>query len=72
MNTFYIREANNNWTATPAKTLTAAKRAASRAQMFQGTDIHVGKQQGDKIITVASKAHRDALNMAAKGEWQDL
>lgn len=68
---FFISEANRSWTATKATTLHGAKRAASAAQMFQGTDIHVGQQVGDKIITVASKLHLDALDMNATGKWQD-
>ena len=67
---FFIREANGSWTETKAVTVQGAKRAAAAAQVFQGTDIHVGKKIGDKIVTVASKLHRDALDMNATGKWQ--
>ncbi|ARB47010.1 MULTISPECIES: hypothetical protein [Gammaproteobacteria] len=71
MSTFFIREANTDWQATSAKTLAGAKRAASSAQMFQGTDIFVGIQCGDEIRVVSQKLHPDALNMASKGRWED-
>ena len=68
---FYIRENYNDWAATSATTLASAKRAASRAQMFCGSDVFVGVKSGDAIIVIAQKLHRDALDMNAVGEWQE-
>lgn len=72
MSTFFIREANTPWKSISAKTLAGARRAASKAQMFQGTDIFVGVQDVDGIRVVSQKLHPDALNMAAKGHWEDV
>jgi hypothetical protein len=69
---YYITESNQPWNATPAHTLTGAKRAAARAQMFQGTDIYVGQEVDGEIVVVAKKLHRDALNMNAVGKWHDV
>lgn len=68
---YFISENSGSWKKTAAKTLAAAKRAATRAQVFQGTDIWVGEQNDDEIVTVAKKLHRDALDMNATGSWQE-
>ncbi len=68
---YVIAENNGNWIKTCATNITAAKRAAARAQMFQGSDIFVGIKSGDDVLVVAKKLHRDALNMSAVGKWED-
>jgi hypothetical protein len=68
---YVIAENNSNWSEVKASTLAGAKRAAARAQMFQGSDIYVGVKRGDDVVVVAKKMHRDALNMSAVGRWQD-
>ena len=70
-NRYFIREGQGNWTACKAETLGAAKRAAVRAQMFQGTDAWVGLRVGDMIEPIAVKrAH--PLDMSLNGPWVDL
>ncbi|AOD16780.1 hypothetical protein ACFOHQ_22230 [Xanthomonas fragariae] len=69
---YYIREAQGQWAACNAKTMPAAKRAAVRAQMFQGTDVWVGSVVGEVIEPVAIKRHPDALNMSSRGRWVEL
>ncbi len=61
----------SSWETVAAKSLTAAKRAASRAQMFQGTAVFVGQLFGGSIKTVAVKRD-DAINMALKGTWSNV
>lgn len=70
--TYYIREAQaHRWTPTRAATLAAAKRAAARAQMFQGTDLWVGELIDGAIRPVAVR-RADALNMRITGRWVAL
>lgn len=71
MSNYYIREAQGSWNVTKAATLAAAKRAAVRAQMFQGTDAWVGVQMGDSIAPIAVK-RADRLNMSVKGAWVEI
>ena len=72
MATYYVAEANTAWKKCNAKTLRGAKIAASRRQMFQGTDVYAGIDDGLGIVVVAQKIHRDALDMNATGAWRDL
>ena len=65
---YYIREGQGQWNSCDAKTLSAAKRAAVRAQMFQGTDAWVGQRNGDVIEPIAVK-RADAVDMARFGTW---
>jgi len=72
MSKFYIREAMAaNWTVTSAATLGAAKRAAGRAQMVQGTDLYVGQEIDGRVYPVAVK-RADALDMRQAGKWVEL
>lgn len=74
---YYITEGSGKkWEKTGAKTLAGAKRAASRAQTFQGTDLFVAIRHddaiGEKYHIVSKKLHRYALDMAATGGWEDI
>lgn len=70
---YYIREGQAaNWTKTTATTLADAKRAAVRAQTFQGTDAWVGQEIDGRVYPVAVRRHRDALNMSARGAWVEM
>jgi ribosomal protein L19 len=65
MTTFIIRELQNmnshrEGQAIEAKNLTAAKRAASRAQMFQGTVLKI-ESQGGAVLAVKED-----------GKWNDM
>jgi len=75
MNTYYIAEDlgsyGKSWKPTRAQSAAAAKRIASRVQMFQGTHVYVGLELNGTIHTVAVKYHRNALDMNAAGKWQD-
>lgn len=73
--TYFIAETANGWVNNPAKwepinarTLTAAKRAAAGAQMFQGTAVFVGQVVDGRVTEVAVKRD-DAINMNIKGRW---
>lgn len=68
---YYIREGQGQWQACNAQTIGAAKRAAVRAQAFQGTDCWVGRQAGDTIEPIAVK-RADALDMSRSGAWTDI
>ena len=82
MTTYYVAEtqatatvndanADVLWQELTAKTLTGAKRAASRAQMFQGTTLHLAVvYQGDFVRIAVKRA--DALNMDHRPVWQDI
>ena len=83
MTTYYVAETDANatvndansdalWQELPSKTLTAAKRAASRSQMFQGTTLHLAVRtcNGDYIRIAVKRA--DALNMSYRAVWQDI
>ena len=80
MATYYVAETdakakdNNDdlWQELTAKTLTSAKRAASRSQMFQGTSLHIAVRtcNGDYIRIAVKRA--DALNMNHRPVWQDI
>lgn len=71
MGNYYTREAQGGWNVTKAATFASAKRAAVRAQMFQGTDAWVGVQIGDRIEPVAVK-RADRLNMSVRGAWVEI
>jgi len=75
MNTYYIAEDlgsyGKNWKPTRARTTAAAKRIATRVQMFQGTHVYVGLELNGTIFPVAMKLHRHALDMNAAGKWRD-
>ena len=60
------------WQVLTAKTLTSAKRTASRAQMFQGTTLHLATMNatGENIRIAVKRA--DALNMGHRAVWQDI
>lgn len=77
--TYFIAEVPGNgsvrneslWKPTRARTLAAAKRAAKRDQMFQGTSIFVATQDSDgKFVVVAQRA-ADPINMNRTGQWKD-
>lgn len=68
---FYIREANTGWTKNSAATITGAKRAAGRAQMFQGTDLWVGQSINGAVVPVAVR-RADPINMRAASAWVAL
>ena len=83
MTTYYVAETDANasvndansdalWQELPSKTMTAAKRAATKAQMFQGTTLHLGVvvAPGDYIRIAVKRA--DALNMSYRAVWQDI
>ena len=68
-----VNDANADclWEELTAKTLTSAKRAASRAQMFQGTTLHLAVvYQGDFVRIAVKRA--DALNMNHRPVWHDI
>ena len=68
-----VNDANADclWEELTAKTLTSAKRAASRAQMFQGTTLHLAVVfQGDFVRIAVKRA--DALNMNHRPVWHDI
>ena len=68
-----VNDANADclWEELTAKTLTSAKRAASRAQMFQGTTLHLAVvYQGDFVRIAVKRA--DALNMNHLPVWHDI
>ena len=68
-----VNDANADclWEELTAKTLTSAKRAASRAQMFQGTTLHLAVvYQGDFVRIAVKRA--DALNMNYRPVWHDI
>ena len=68
-----VNDANSDclWEELTAKTLTSAKRAASRAQMFQGTTLHLAVvYQGDFVRIAVKRA--DALNMNHRPVWHDI
>lgn len=70
--TYYTREGQAlNWTRTDATTLAAAKRAATRALMFQGTDAWVGEEIDGRVYPVAVR-RADPINMAASPRWVAL
>lgn len=59
MTTYAIAETNHhgnivadNWKATKATTLAAAKRVAQAARLFQGTDAHVGIVRDDGSVAL--------------------
>lgn len=66
---FYIKERQPNtfapWTFVNVATVAAAKRAARRAQTFQGTQILVGERprHGEEIVAVALTNRND--------KWED-
>jgi|TARA_R110001606_G_scaffold141437_1_gene280627 hypothetical protein len=68
-----VNDANADclWQELTAKTLTSAKRAASQAQMFQGTTLHLAVvYQGDFARIAVKRA--DALNMNHRPVWQNI
>lgn len=75
---YCVAENNGRWIETKATTLAGAKRAASRAQMSQGSDVFVaikresvdGGAAGYDVV--AKKLHRHALDMNATGGWQEV
>jgi hypothetical protein len=73
---YYVSESNNfrksRWTATKAKTLRAAKAVASRNKIFADADLFVAIQRDDASYdVVASKLHRNKLDMDDSSGWQD-
>lgn len=72
MNAYYIKEENYEWKETKAQSLSSAKRAAERDRLFRGTDIAVGQMFGGEVHAIAIKRHPDALNMQAKGVWEEV
>ena len=70
---YVISEGNGKWVDTSAATLASAKRAASRMQSFQGSDLFVGVRRDETSVdVVAKKLHRYALDMSATRGWQDI
>jgi hypothetical protein len=69
-----VNDANADclWQELTAKTLTGAKRAATRAQEFQGTTLHLGVvvAPGDFVRIAVKRA--DPLNMNHRPVWQDI
>ena len=68
-----VNDANADclWEELTAKTLTSANGAASRAQMFQGTTLHLAVvYQGDFVRIAVKRA--DALNMNHRPVWHDI
>ena len=69
-----VNDANADclWQELTAKTLTGAKRAATGAQMFQGTTLHLGVvyPPGDFVRIAVKRA--DALNMNHRPVLQDI
>ena len=69
-----VNDANADclWQELTAKTLTGAKRAATRAQMFQGTTLHLAVVYlpGDLVRIAVKRA--DAFNMNHRPVWQDI
>ena len=77
---YYIAETMNGgavnlgelWVKTRAQSLSGAKRAAKRRQVFCGTWLYVGwKAKGAKVIEIESRFVCDALDMSDKGRWID-
>ena len=68
-----VNDANADclWEELTAKTLTSAKRAASRAQMFQGTTLHLAVVYQGDFVRIAVK-RPDALNMNHRPVWHDI
>lgn len=71
MATFYIAETAKNGFVfeqackpTNAKTLAAAKRLATRCQVFQGTTVHVAQMVEGSMTVIASKNFGD--------DWNDI
>ena len=69
-----VNDANADclWQELTAKTLTGAKRAATKAQMFQGTTLHLAVVYlpGDFVRIAVKRA--DALDMNHRAVWQDI
>ncbi|GEM_PF-6828389 len=76
---FYIAETNANesvnnaslWKPVDAKDLSAAKRAASNARMFQRTAAWVGRQKADGSFYAVAVKRCDAISGKSK-PWTDL
>lgn len=76
---FYIAETNANefvnnvalWKPVEAKDLSAAKRAASKARMFQRTAAWVGRQKADGTFYAVAVKRCDAISGKSK-PWADL
>lgn len=77
--TYFIAETEANgvvnndaiWLPTNARTLSAAKQAATRMQMFQGTSLHVAEKDAAGEFHVVSVRRADAINMNKPGEWRN-
>ena len=69
-----VNDANADvlWQELTAKTLIGAKRAATGAQEFQGTTLHLGVvvAPGDFVRIAVKRA--DPLNMNHRPVWQDI
>lgn len=81
MTTYLIAETDANgyvnnaaiWAECSAKTLTSAKRAASRARAFQGTAAHVAVRAANgEIVLVAVNRPANAIDMGASRAWRDV
>lgn len=73
MTKFYIAEGDAGTPVeTNAKTIAAAKRAAARAQVFQGTSLYVLTKNASGQFNTVSAKHPDAINRNIKGSWRDL
>ncbi len=60
------------WEDISAETLSAAKRAASRAQGFQGSAVAVAIKHADGSYIPVAVKRDDPINMSAKGSWEEV
>jgi uridylate kinase len=58
------------WTPTRSTDLAAAKRAASRAQTFQGTTLYIAVREADGSFRRVAVKRADAINMNRRGSWE--
>lgn len=59
------------WYPCRAKSPSGAMRAAQRAQVFQGTALHVAVKRGDRFERIAVR-RPDAINMNLNGRWVEI
>ena len=79
---YYYRETTGisatGWSLLPnVSTVAGAKSAATRAQVFQGTTLHIGtltavREAEDANPTVIYVKQADALDMAKPGRWRQV
>ena len=65
---YYVSEAEWEWEPTMATTVAGAKRAAEGRRMFQGSDLHVGREV-DGVIRIVATMFADPLDVTWRRRW---